>query len=72
MVVPFEWVGLFCGLLFHQKYMELICPHCTEHVLQHFYPVISVDAAHLKSYYKGMIYIYVGLTGYDDTFSFLA
>ena len=35
-----------------------ICPRYTEYVLQHLWPVISVDAAHLKSCYKGTIYIY--------------
>ena len=39
-----------------------VCPHYTECVLQHSCPVISMDAAHLKSCYKGTIYIYSQLT----------
>ena len=38
------------------------CPPYTEHVLKHFHLMISVDAAHLNSCYKGTIYIYMGLT----------
>ena len=30
--------------------------------------VISVDAAHLKSAYKGTIFIYSGLTGNDEAY----
>ena len=46
-----------------------ICPHYTEHVLQHFHPIISVDAAHLKSCYKGTTtYIYMCLTGNDEAY----
>ena len=32
----------------------------------HVCPVIPVDAAHLQSCYKGMIFIYSGLTGNDE------
>ena len=45
-----------------------ICPHCTEHVLQHLQPVILMDAAHLKSCYKGTISIYSGLTGTEEAY----
>ena len=43
-------------------------PHYTEHVLQHLWPVISMDAAHLKSCYKGTISIYSGLTGTEQAY----
>ena len=33
---------------------------------QYMCPVISVDAAHLKSVYKGILFIYSGLTGNDE------
>ena len=33
------------------------------------HPVISVDAAHLKSAYKGIIIIYSGLTGNDKAYN---
>ena len=39
-------------------------------MLAHVHPVISVDAAHLKSCYKGTISIYSGLTGNDDVHTF--
>ena len=32
------------------------------------HPVISIDAAHLMSPYKGMIFIYSGLTGNDEAY----
>ena len=32
------------------------------------HPVISVDAAHLKSAYKGTIFIYSGLTGNEEAY----
>ena len=45
-----------------------VCLHYTECVLQHLCLVISVDAAHLKSGYKGTIYIYSGLTGNEEAY----
>ena len=44
-----------------------VCPYYTEHVLKHFHPIISVDAAHLKSGYKEMMYIY-SLTGNEEAY----
>ena len=32
------------------------------------HPVISIDAAHLKSVYKGTIFVYSGLTGHDEAY----
>ena len=40
----------------HIKHV-FVCQCYTECVLKHFHPIISVDAAHLKSCYEGMIYI---------------
>ena len=37
-------------------------------VLMYVRPVISVDAAHLKSVYKGMLYIASVKTGFDDIY----
>ena len=34
--------------------------------MAHVHPVISVDVADLKSCYKGIIFIYSGLTGNDE------
>ena len=34
------------------------------------HPVIAVNAAHLKSAYKGTIFIYPGLTGNDEAYIF--
>ena len=45
-----------------------ICPHYTECILQHLWPVISLDPAHLKS--CGTIYIYSGLTGTEEAYIF--
>ena len=39
-----------------QKYVIFVCPRYTDKVLSHMHPVISVDAAHLKSAYKGTIF----------------
>ena len=44
------------------------CPAFTDKVLSYMNPVISVDAAHLKSAYKGTIFIYSGLTGSDEAY----
>ena len=54
----------------HENSVEhiFICPHYTEHVLQHLQPVISMDATHLKSCYKGTIYICSGLTGTEEAY----
>ena len=45
-----------------------VCPTYTDKVLSYMHPVISVDAAHLKSAYKGTIFIYSGLTGSDEAY----
>ena len=45
-----------------------VCPAYMEKVLSYMHPVILVDAAHLKSAYKGTIFIYSGLTGNDKAF----
>ena len=41
----------------------------TDQVPSYRNPIISVDAAHLNSAYKGMIFIYSGLTGNDEAYS---
>ena len=43
-----------------------VCPRYTDKVLYHMHPVISVDAAHLKSAYKGTIFI--SLTGNNEAY----
>ena len=45
-----------------------ICLHFAECVLQHLWPVIFVDGAHLKLCYKGTIYIYSGSTGTEEAY----
>ena len=42
-----------------------VCPAYTDKVLSYMCPVILVNAAHLKSAYKGTITIYSGSTGND-------
>ena len=36
--------------------------------MSHMYAGISIDATHLKSLYKGTIFIYSGLTGNDEVY----
>ena len=45
-----------------------VCPAYTDKVLSYMHPVILVDAAHLKSAYKGTIFIYTSLTGNDQAY----
>ena len=45
-----------------------VCPAYTDKVFSYMHPVISVDAAHLKSAYKGTLFIYLGLTGFDEAY----
>ena len=47
----------------------LVCPAYTDHVLTYMHPVISIDAAHLKSAYRGTLFIYSGLTGNDGAYT---
>ena len=77
LLIPFleEWKDVNPGSTVdwnvdHENSVEhlFICSHYTEHVLQHLWPVISMNAAHLKSCYKGTIYIYSGWTGTEDSY----
>ena len=54
----------------HENSVEhvFICLYYTECLTTFLQPVISVDAAHLKSCYKGTIYIYSGLTGTEEAY----
>ena len=59
-----EWV------VDEQKCIEhiFVCPGYTDKVLSHTHPLISIDAAHLKSAYKETIFNYSGLTGNDEAY----
>ena len=45
-----------------------VCPGYSNNVLQMNRPVISIDAAHIKSAYKGVVYTYSGLTGANEMY----
>ena len=80
---PFELVNLFLEdwkdnnlestvewVVDEQKCIQhiFVCPTYIDKVLSHMCPVISLDAAHLKSAYKGTIFIYSCLTGNDKAY----
>ena len=79
LLIPFleEWKDVNPGSTVdwkvnHENSVEyaFVCLHYTEHVLQHLWPVISMDAAHLKSCYKGTICIYSRFTGTEEAHIF--
>ena len=45
-----------------------VFPAYTDKVLSYMCPVISIDVAHLKLAYRGIIFIYSGLTGNDKAY----
>ena len=53
----------------HQR-IEHVFVHPTymDQVLSYMCPIISINAAHLKSAYQGTIFIYSGLTGNDEAY----
>ena len=44
----------------------IVCPSYTDHVLTNCWPIISVDATHLMSVYKGTLFIYSCVAGADE------
>ena len=77
LVIPFleEWKennpqSMVEQLVDNQKCIQhvFVCLAYTDKVLSYMCPVISVNAAHLKSAYKGTIITYSGLTGNDEAY----
>jgi hypothetical protein len=60
-------IGYHVGETCEIEYLYFF-PGFIKDVLTFVRPVISVDAAHLKSVYKGMLYIASVKTGYDDIY----